>query len=83
MSADGVAADAVPMSYIPDRGADTHHDKAVEVAAYITAPNSDVPGMTRQFANEIVIFQRWEIGIMDTVLDTWGIERGNNTTAMG
>lgn len=43
MSADGVAADAVPMSYIPDRGADTHHDKAVEVAAYITAPNSDVP----------------------------------------
>ena len=38
---------------------------------------------TQSFAREVVIYQRWEIGVMDTLLAGWGKGRGDvGRTAM-
>ena len=31
---------------------------------------------TQSFAREVVIYQRWETGVMDTLLAGWGEDRG-------
>lgn len=61
----------------------THHEQAVEMAAVITAPGSGASAPVRQFANEVVVLQRREIGVMETLLDVWGVERGEGLSAMG
>ncbi|MGH9224288.1 MAG: DUF305 domain-containing protein [Acidimicrobiales bacterium] len=50
-----------------------HHDQAVVMAAI--ALDKGTEPLVRTFAKEIVILQRYEIGIMDAYLARWGYER--------
>ncbi len=52
-----------------------HHDQAVEMALAVLA-KPDVNPTVRTFATEILIFQRWEIGLLDARLERWGRLRG-------
>jgi uncharacterized protein (DUF305 family) len=51
-----------------------HHDQAVAMALNVIGRESDPT--TQSFAREVVVFQRWETGIMDTLLAGWGEDRG-------
>ncbi len=51
-----------------------HHDQAVELALLELSNGSD--STARQFAQETIIFQRREIGIMETMLTDGGKARG-------
>lgn len=53
-----------------------HHDQAVAMAL-ITIRKDDIDGDVRRFATEVLIFQRWEIGLMDARLEEWGETRGS------
>ena len=58
-----------------------HHDQAVTMAMDVIGRPSDPT--TQSFAREVVIYQRWEIGVMDTLLAAWGDGRGDvSRTAM-
>ena len=58
-----------------------HHDQAVTMAMAVIGRPSDPT--TQSFAREVVIYQRWEIGVMDTLLAGWGDGRGDvSRTAM-
>lgn len=53
-----------------------HHDQAVRMAMFVlTKPDIDTG--VRNFATEVLLFQRWELGIMDTFLDQWNQQRGD------
>jgi uncharacterized protein (DUF305 family) len=52
-----------------------HHDQAVTMAMDVIGRPSDPT--TQSFAREVVIYQRWEIGVMDTLLASWGDGRGD------
>ena len=52
-----------------------HHDQAVTMAMDVIGRPSDPT--TQSFAREVVIYQRWEIGVMDTLLAGWGDGRGD------
>lgn len=52
-----------------------HHEQAV-LMARLTQPK-DVDPITRSFADEIVLLQMREIGLMDAQLDQWGYIRGD------
>lgn len=58
-----------------------HHDQAVEMAT-VTLGKPSISGSVKLFATEILIFQRWEIGLMDARFDAWGIERSDDQVAM-
>jgi uncharacterized protein (DUF305 family) len=59
-----------------------HHDQAVEMSL-ITLNKQDISVPVRQFATEIVIFQRYEIGLLEARLTVWGRERAaDDRTAM-
>lgn len=59
-----------------------HHDQAVRMARS-TLDKADIDPLVRTFATEVLIYQRWETGIMDTWLDGWGEARGDeDRTAM-
>ena len=59
----------------------THHDQAVEIAA-IAAENATDPEV-RSFARETLVYQRFELGYMDSVLEQWGFGAGDpDRTAM-
>jgi uncharacterized protein (DUF305 family) len=51
-----------------------HHDQAVGMALNVIGRDSDTT--TQSFAREVVIYQRWETGVMDTLLAGWGEDRG-------
>ncbi len=58
-----------------------HHDQAVSMAMKVIGRESDPT--TQSFAREVVIYQRWETGVMDTLLAGWGDTRGDvGRTAM-
>lgn len=58
----------------------THHDQAVQMALLELA-NGENPTV-RGYAQEIVIFQRWEMGRMHEQLLDWGADIGPRRTAM-
>jgi uncharacterized protein (DUF305 family) len=53
-----------------------HHDQAVRMAL-TTLRKPDIDSGVRNFATEVLIFQRWELGIMDTYLAEWHQQRGD------
>lgn len=58
-----------------------HHEQAVEMAI-IELANGESP-VVKGFAQEIIIFQQYEIGRMDEQLADWGLTRQDQgTTAM-
>jgi len=60
-----------------------HHDQATYMARLAIANPTTDPAV-RRFADEVVLAQRWEIGIMDTLLAGWGHGRGDpDRRAMG
>lgn len=52
-----------------------HHDQAVTMSIYATENATDLT--TRNFAREVIIFQRYELGLMDAYLGRMGHERGD------
>lgn len=71
-------ADSVEVGFYRDMT--THHDQAIQMALLELA-NGENPTV-RSFAQEIVIFQRWEMGRMHEQLLEWGADIGPRTTAM-
>jgi uncharacterized protein (DUF305 family) len=53
-----------------------HHDQAVEMSIIAQERASDET--VRQFATEVIIQQRWELGIMEAVLGRAGASRGTD-----
>ena len=53
-----------------------HHDQAVRMAL-TTLTKPDIDTGVRNFATEVLLFQRWELGIMDTYLAQWHQQRGD------
>jgi uncharacterized protein (DUF305 family) len=59
----------------------SHHDQAVEMA--IAELETGVEPLARHFAQEIILSQRYEIGIMTAWLQEWGHDRADRPeTAM-
>lgn len=58
----------------------THHDQAIQMALLELANGENTT--VRSFAQEIVIFQRWEMGRMHEQLLDWGAEIGPQAEAM-
>jgi uncharacterized protein (DUF305 family) len=50
-----------------------HHDQAVEMAIIARERASDP--IVQSFAGEVILQQRWELGVMETVLGRNGLER--------
>lgn len=48
-----------------------HHDQAVEMAL-IELDSTDASPDARTFVREVLLFQRYEIGYMEALLDSWG-----------
>ncbi|MFN0028737.1 MAG: DUF305 domain-containing protein [Acidimicrobiales bacterium] len=53
-----------------------HHDQAIAISL-VTLAKDDINQLVRDFATEVLIFQRWEIGLMDARLGEWGAARGD------
>jgi uncharacterized protein (DUF305 family) len=51
-----------------------HHDQAVEMSV-ITLGLPGVSGNVKNFATEVLLQQRYEIGLLEAKLDAWGVER--------
>lgn len=58
----------------------THHDQAIQMALLELSNGENTT--VRSFAQEIVIFQRWEMGRMHEQLLEWGADLGPQGTAM-
>jgi uncharacterized protein (DUF305 family) len=59
-----------------------HHEQAVELSS--TALSDDLPAGVRSFALEVISDQRYEIGLMESTLRTWGEPvESDDGTAMG
>jgi len=70
---------SVDVGFLQDMTA--HHGQAVEIAA-IGAENATDPEM-RSFAREVLIFQQYEVGYMEALLEEWGYSTGDSDrTAM-
>lgn len=52
-----------------------HHDQAVEISL-ITLDRPGISAAVKHFATEVVVFQRYEIGLLEGRLDVWGMDRG-------
>jgi len=52
------------------------HDQAVRMAL-VVLNKPDIDGGVRNFATEVLLFPRWELGIMDTYLANWHQQRGD------
>lgn len=58
-----------------------HHSQATEIAA-VAAENASIPEV-RAFAREVLIFQQYEVGYMEGLLEEWGYGTGDlDRTAM-
>ena len=79
VSSRGDDPNAVDVGFLQDMI--DHHDQAVSMSMAVIGRPSDPT--TQSFAREVVIYQRWEIGVMDTLLADWGDGRGDvGRTAM-
>ncbi len=59
----------------------SHHDQAVEMA--VAELQTGVEPLARHFAQEIIISQRYEIGVMTAGLQSWGLDPADRpATAM-
>lgn len=67
------AADSVDVGFLQDMI--THHEQAIQMSM-IEIVNGVEPGV-QTFAREIVLFQSYEIGLMDRQLGQWGYRREN------
>lgn len=72
------STDSVDVGFYRDMT--VHHDQAVRMAV-IELQNGENPTV-RSFAQEIVIFQRWEMGRMYERLQGWGVTTDPPTTVM-
>lgn len=72
------ATDSVDVGFYLDMTA--HHDQAIQMAL-IELGNGENP-IVRGFAQEIVIFQRWELGRMHQQLLDWNVTPAPQETAM-
>ena len=54
----------------------THHDQAMTMSLLLL-DKPDIDHLVRDFAFEVLIIQRREVGIMDTYLAEWGKNRGD------
>ena len=61
-------ADSVDVGFMQDMT--THHGQAIEIAS-IGAENATDPEV-RAFAREVLIFQQYEVGYMEALLEGWG-----------
>ena len=73
------AVDSVDVGFYRDMTA--HHDQAVQMALIELSKGQD--RTVRAFAQEIIIFQRWEMGRMHEQLTDWDAPTGPQDTAMG
>ena len=67
----GTKATAIDSGFLNDMLA--HHDQAVEMSLMVLNNNTVSP-IVRGFATEIIMFQRWEIGLMEARLTALGEE---------
>lgn len=59
-----------------------HHDQAVLMALRLSGKEGIDP-VVAKFADEVIIFQRWELGLLDSELENWGEPHGDlDRTAM-
>lgn len=58
-----------------------HHENGV--AASLVVSDNDMPPAVRSFAQEVVIFQQYEIGLMEATLHQWNEPRTPGETSMG
>jgi len=68
-------ADSTDVGFLQDMI--THHDQALQVAALAIAHGDDPT--VRSYANEVVAFQAYEIGLMTEKLRAWGHSRGERS----
>ncbi len=54
-----------------------HHDQAVEMSL-ITLERPGISSVVKHFATEVIVFQRYEVGQLESRLDAWGLERGED-----
>ena len=57
-----------------------HHENAVTMS--MTVADVDMPPTVESFAREVIVFQQYEIGLMEAKLDGWGYGRSGEGTAM-
>lgn len=67
------SAASVDVGFLQDMTA--HHSQAVEIAA-VGAENATLPEV-RAFAREALIFQQYEVGYMEALLEDWGYGTGD------
>ena len=72
------ATDSVDVGFYRDMTA--HHDQAIQMAL-IELSNGENPTV-RSFAQEIILFQRWEMGRMHEQLVDWEVSTAAQDTAM-
>jgi uncharacterized protein (DUF305 family) len=65
------SADSVEVGFAQDML--RHHEQAIELAQIELANGSD--STARAFAQEVLIFQSYEMGLLDGKLDDWGFDR--------
>ncbi|MFZ6004551.1 MAG: DUF305 domain-containing protein [Actinomycetota bacterium] len=71
--------DSVDVGFLQDMI--THHEQAIQMAL-IENSSGEEPGL-QTFAREIILFQSYEIGLMDRQLNQWGYRREKRSdTAM-
>lgn len=61
------SADSVDVGFLQDMR--SHHDQAVQMASVAAATAADP--QVRDFAREVLIFQQYEIGYMEALLEEW------------
>jgi uncharacterized protein (DUF305 family) len=66
--------DSVSLGFVQDMI--DHHDQAVQMAVRVQSSATDLA--VRQIAMDIVQEQRYELGMMDSWLNDWNQERGEN-----
>ncbi len=54
-----------------------HHDQAVEMSL-ITLDRPGISSAVKHFATEVLVFQRYEVGQLESRLDAWGLERAED-----
>ncbi len=70
--------DSIEVGFYQDMS--THHDQAVQMSL-LELRNGEDPTV-RSFAQEIILFQRWELGRMHQSLRDWGADSAPQETAM-
>jgi uncharacterized protein (DUF305 family) len=57
-----------------------HHENAVEASLLVS--RTELPTSVAAFAQEVVVFQQYEIGLMEATLRRWGQPRSPGETSM-